>query len=176
MGAFPFWIGTWGRPIGLFGPDVDGWLRHHSALFRYAEGQVLAHWYEEKELPLDWNYFHDVAPRVLADCKGAGVPLVVYALPPHVVSLGGRCDERARQGPGWCGQSVQGLATAEAWFRNEGLDVVDGVAAYRVGGPADLTGYQDDVSHPGEAGQARLAAAMIEPVARALRARAAVAP
>ncbi len=160
----PVWVGTGPRDFRVFGPALDSSLHGVSALFRRFEGAAAARAIEARDdrQPLDWERFGAWLDTLKATAAGAGVPLVVVLIPPHVLAQPdlAACNAAARMGPHFCEENVEVLARAAAMTDARGLSTVDGLAAYRAGGNVDLFGLPDDPHHPSAEGHRRLAAAL----------------
>lgn len=176
----PIWVGTGARDFRILGPSLDAGLHRISALFRRFEGAAAARAIEARERGelLDWARFGGWLDALRATAEGAGVPLLVVLIPPHVFAQPDlpACNAAARMGPRFCDYNDEVLQRAAAMAQDRHLPTVDGVAAYRAGGPADLFGRADDPHHPNAEGHRRLAAALAPVVAARLGAPAAAPP
>jgi GDSL-like Lipase/Acylhydrolase family len=159
----PVWVGTGPRDFSVLSPTLDPVLHRYSAFFRAVEGArgvraVAARATPEK---LQWDWFELELDRLIQEVQALGVPLVVLMIPPHVMIKPDldACDELAGR-PHYCAKNQEVLTKAGELFAARGLRTIDGVAAYREGGFADLFALPDDLDHPNAEGQRRLGVAL----------------
>ncbi len=159
----PVWVGTGPREFSVLTDTVDPILRRHSAFFRSVEGAKGARAVAARTAPekLQWDWFEMELDRLIQEVKTLGVPLVVLMIPPHVMIHTDlpACDALAAR-PHYCAKNQEVLVKAGQLFSARGLRVIDGVAAYREGGFADLFALPGDLDHPNTEGQRRLGMAL----------------
>jgi lysophospholipase L1-like esterase len=171
----PVYVGTGPRDFTVLAGPLDPWLHRGSALFRRFEGAVAARAIEARGRRdmLDWTRFDAWLGELDAEAKALGVPLLTLLIPPHVLAQTdlAACTASANLGPAFCQENLDIVARAAALAKDRHLEVVDGLAAYRADGPADLHGQAGDPHHPSAEGHRRLAAALAPVVAAKLGAR-----
>ena len=162
VGGHPVWVATGPRDFRVVSRALDPWLHPRTALFRYVEGAAAARAIAARPPGAleDWDYFARHAEALIRDTQEGGVPLVVYLIPPHTFSQPdlASCDASAGHGSGFCAGNDAILGRAASFWDAHGVRHVDGVAAYRADGPADLHLFPRDPHHPNALGHARLAA------------------
>ncbi len=168
----PVYVGTGPRDFQVLTPALDAWLHRGSALFRRFEGAAAARAIEARDRRdmLDWERFAGWLDDLRAAAADLGVPLLTVIIPPHVMVQPdlGACDASAGMGPRFCSENVAIVERATTLARERGMELVDGTAAYRAAGPADLHGRGDDPHHPNAEGHRRLATALAPVVAQKL--------
>ncbi|HND34539.1 MAG TPA: hypothetical protein PLA94_31265, partial [Myxococcota bacterium] len=159
----PVWVGSGPRDFSVLSSTLDPFFHRHSAFFRAIEGArgvraVAARSSPEK---LQWDWFEIELDRLVQEVQKLGVPLVVLMIPPHVMIKPDldACDELAAR-PHYCAKNQEVLTKARELFSARGLRIIDGVAAYREGGFADLFALPGDLDHPNAEGQRRLGVAL----------------
>jgi lysophospholipase L1-like esterase len=171
----PIWVGTGPRDFQVISPAIDAWLHRGSALFRRFEGASAARAIAARpraEL-LDWDRFGGWLTDLRDVAADAKVPLVTLVVPPHplVNEDMAACNASAAMGPNFCEDNLEVVARAAAFAQDRHMATVDGLAAYRAAGNADLHGRADDPHHPSPEGHRRLAAALAPVVGPMLDAR-----
>jgi hypothetical protein len=152
---------------------LDDWLRPRSATFRWLQGRHAARIVAARggSLPADWDFFQHHVTHLRAEARAAGVPLLVFGIPPHVLAdpVLARCSANAaRFGRAFCEDSATIVATFEQIAGVLGLPWVDGITAYQADGLRDYYGDPEDPVHPNAAGHVALARALVGPVRDAL--------
>ncbi len=168
----PVYVGTGPRDFQVISPAIDAWLHRGSALFRRFEGAAAARAIAERprrEL-LDWDRFGVWLTDLRDTAAALDVPLLTLLIPPHVASAGDvpACEASAGMGRNFCADNLKAFERAAAMANERQLETVDGLAAYRADGPADLHGRGDDPHHPNAEGHRRLAVALAPVVAQKL--------
>lgn len=170
----PVYVGTGPRDFRIVSPGLDAWLHRWSALFRRFEGAAAARALDARDRRdvLEWERFGGWLDTLKADAEALGTPLLTIVLPPHVLSAAdlAACEASAGMSRGFCQENLDIITRAAAMTRERGMETVDGLAAYRADGPADLHGRADDPHHPNAEGHRRIAAGLAPVVAAKLRA------
>lgn len=164
VGGNPVWVGHEFRPFTVLAPGIDAALHQRSALFRQYEGAIGARWVEANERTQEpsWDIFRDQLRELRAAVADAGATLVTLAIPPHVLVWRDpeACRAAAGGAPGFCKKQGGDLLSAQALMREEGVEVLDGLEAYRTGPEQDLHVLPDDHHHPNAEGHRRLGEAL----------------
>lgn len=145
------------------------WLVRHSALFRRLQGAVYARSEHERGPPSGSpeRYLAQV-DRVAAWSRARSVPVVYFALPPHVMADMSTCGSQFPR-PELCAMSAEQYRVIIEGLRGRAIAPVDGLAAFRASGqphfhpPGGL-----DPDHPNAAGHRVLGRAVAPAVRAAL--------
>lgn len=158
----PRWVASDPPPgVEPLPPPASRWLIPQSALYRV----YLAHRYARSEVahhhePGGRDWYRAQVARLASWSRRKGTPVVVLAIPPHVLS--GPCD---RSLP--CATLAGWYDTVRGVLAEQALPWVDGLAALEGGGPYYRAGSLD-VDHPDVNAHRRLAVAVRGAVETAL--------
>ncbi len=150
----------------LLPEPISLWLARHSAFFRRLQGAAYSRSAREPMAAPAW--YGAQVDRVAAWSGAQGVPVVYFALPPHVMADMATCPSQFAR-PDLCAASSAQHATILAALRERSIGLVDALPALQASGqPHFHPPGRLDPDHPNAAGHKVLGRAVLPAVRAAL--------
>jgi hypothetical protein len=140
-------------------------LVQNFALFRRFQASLFARGARDKDALIPYEgWYEGHLDRLLSWANTTKTPLVVLAVPPHVLANPSDCESEVTD-PAFCATSKEAYLKMTAAFSVRGIAWIDGLAVFQQSGQsAFFPASERDPDHPNPEGQKLLAEAVTLPV------------